>query len=177
MTDEKPHQKHKTMAKKKLRIGVITVSTSRYYAGIEEGGTKDESGDVICELARKAGHVIVFRSLVSDFKPDIRLKTLEATKFQVDVILLTGGTGVSPTDVTIESIKPLLDKELPGFGEIFRLESVKQIGGAAMLSRALLGVMNDIVVVCLPGSPEGVRLGMKILLPELPHIVSIATGG
>ncbi|MDG6935205.1 MAG: MogA/MoaB family molybdenum cofactor biosynthesis protein [Nitrososphaerota archaeon] len=172
----KSHEKHRLKARSKLRIAVITVSTSRYYAASEDRGIKDESGDLICRLARKAGHVIIYRSLVSDFKPDIRLKTLEAMKFQVDAIVLTGGTGVSPTDVTIEALQPMLDKELPGFGEAFRSESKKQVGYASMLSRALLGTMNTVVIACLPGSPDGVELGMKILLPELPHIVSIASG-
>ncbi|MDG6928507.1 MAG: MogA/MoaB family molybdenum cofactor biosynthesis protein [Nitrososphaerota archaeon] len=173
----KPHEQHRARGKARLRLGVITVSTSRYRGRADGGRARDESGDLICGAARRSGNTVAYRAIVPDDVTDIRLKLLAAFKEGVDAVILTGGTGVSPTDVTVESVVPLLDKELPGFGELFRAESRAEVGTAAMMSRALLGVARGSVVACLPGSPDGAALGMKLLLPELPHISSIARGG
>jgi molybdenum cofactor biosynthesis protein B len=172
-----PHELHKSKARQRLKGAVITVSTSRYYNGIEGIKIKDESGDIICSELRKNGHIIFYRSLVPDDIIAIRLKVLEAARYHIDFIITTGGTGIAKTDVTIEAIQPLLDKVLPGFGEYFRLESRKRIGTSSIMSRALLGSMNGIVIACLPGSPDSARLGTKIILQELPHLVSLASGG
>lgn len=172
-----PPEEHRAAARQRLKVGVITVSTSRYYNRVDGVEVKDESGDIIVQEGRRAGHTVMYRTLIPDDINMIRLKILEAASFQVDVIFITGGTGISKTDVTIEAVQPMLDKLLPGFGELFRMESYKQVGPAAMLSRAMLGSMNGIVIACLPGSPEGVNLGMKLLLGELPHIVHLSVGG
>jgi len=171
-----PHEQHRAKARQGLKGAVITISTSRYYNGIEGINVKDESGEIICKELRKNGHTVFYRSLVPDDILAIRLKVLEAAKYQVDFIITTGGTGIAKTDVTIEAIQPLLDKVLPGFGEYFRYESKKKIGTSSIMSRALLGSMNGVVVACLPGSPDSVRLGTKIILQELPHLVSLASG-
>lgn len=85
---------------------------------------------------------------------------------------MTGGTGISPRDRTPEAVKPLLDIELPGFGELFRMLSYAEIGAATMLSRALAGRRSGVLIFCLPGSQAAVRLAVdKILVPELPHLV------
>ena len=90
----------------------------------------------------------------------------------LDAILLTGGTGISPRDQTYETVSLLLTKPLPGYGELFRMLSYAEIGVAAMLSRACGGVMGNKIVLTMPGSPHGVRLAMeKIILPELKHLV------
>ena len=89
----------------------------------------------------------------------------------IEVIITTGGTGISKRDITIETIKPLFQKELDGFGEIFRYESYKEVGTGAILSRATAGVYNGTLIVALPGSPHAVDLGMKIIIPELGHLV------
>jgi molybdenum cofactor biosynthesis protein B len=92
----------------------------------------------------------------------------------VDVLIVTGGTGLSNTDVTFESISPLLDREIPGFGEIFRRVSYDEIGSAAMMSRAFAGTAGAKAVFCLPGSPNGVKTAMeKLILPELGHIIGL----
>jgi molybdenum cofactor biosynthesis protein B len=97
------------------------------------------------------------------------------TSRDVDVIIVTGGTGLSQTDVTFESISPLLDRQIPGFGEIFRRISYDEIGSAAMMSRAFAGTIRDKAVFCLPGSPSGVKTAMeKLILPELGHIIGLA---
>jgi molybdenum cofactor biosynthesis protein B len=93
----------------------------------------------------------------------------------VDALIITGGTGLSSTDVTFEAISPLVDREIPGFGEIFRKISFDEIGSAAIMSRAFAGTVKGKAVFCLPGSPNGVRTAMeKLILPELGHIVGLA---
>ena len=93
------------------------------------------------------------------------------------MLLLTGGTGISPRDRTPEAVQPLLDLELPGFGEIFRMLSFQEIGPAAMLSRAFAGRIGQVLVFCLPGSTNAVRLAAeKLLVPELPHLVHHSRG-
>ena len=99
---------------------------------------------------------------------------VEGAISRVDVVILTGGTGIAPRDVTIEAIRPLLDREIEGFGELFRMLSFNEIGAAAFLSRALAGVVGGKILVALPGSPAACRLGLeKLLLPELGHVASL----
>ncbi|MFQ5553151.1 MAG: molybdenum cofactor biosynthesis protein B, partial [Thermoplasmata archaeon] len=103
---------------------------------------------------------------------------LDAALPQVAVVVVSGGTGLSPTDVTIETIAPLFQKELDGFGEVFRSLSYRDIGTAAIMSRATAGVIDGVLVACLPGSPKAVRLAMEeVLLPEMGHIVEQLSGG
>jgi molybdenum cofactor biosynthesis protein B len=137
--------------------------------------TNDVSGDIIEELAASAGHRIVGRRLVSDSKSMIHSAIHAAfANRNVDVMIVTGGTGLSPTDVTFESISPLLDKEIPGFGEVFRRISYDEIGSAAIMSRAFAGTVGGRVVFCLPGSPNGVKTAMEnLILPELGHIIGL----
>jgi molybdenum cofactor biosynthesis protein B len=90
----------------------------------------------------------------------------------VQVVLLTGGTGITSRDSTFEAVEGLLDKRLPGFGELFRMLSYEEIGAAAMLSRAQMGIHARRIVVSLPGSPNACRLALdKLLVPELGHLV------
>ncbi|MEE9173753.1 MAG: molybdenum cofactor biosynthesis protein B, partial [Thermoplasmata archaeon] len=104
-------------------------------------------------------------------------EALDAALAQASVVIVSGGTGLSPTDVTIETIAPLFQKELDGFGEIFRSLSYQDIGTSAIMSRATAGVIEGKLVVCLPGSPKAVRLAMEeILLAELGHIVEQLSG-
>ena len=94
----------------------------------------------------------------------------------LDVVVLTGGTGVSTTDVTIETVRPLFEKEIEGFGEIFRSVSYQKIGIAAALSRATAGVSKGKVVLCLPGSPDAVKTALGLFLGEVPHVLHLARG-
>jgi molybdopterin adenylyltransferase len=137
----------------------------------------DESGDLAQRMIEGAKGVVTLRKLVPDDAKLLSSTVSRALKAEdLDVIVLTGGTGVSTTDVTIETLRPLLEKEIEGFGEIFRSISYKKIGAAAALSRATAGVANGKVVLCLPGSPDAVRTALDLFLGEIPHTLYLARG-
>jgi molybdenum cofactor biosynthesis protein B len=147
---------------------VITVSDTRR-------AVDDRSGDAIARLLEHAGHRVARRAWVADERAAIRRAVRGALGVRgVDVVLVTGGTGVAPRDVTPEALQPLLTRTLPGFGERFRALSWTQVGSAAWLSRALAGVAAGRLVVALPGSTRAVELAMReLLLPELGHVVRL----
>ncbi len=149
-----------------MRCGVITVSNSRTEA-------TDDTGRGIREALERAGHMVAFYAVVKDDVAAIR-GTLEEALREADVVLTNGGTGLAPTDVTLEALEPLWSKRLEGFGEIFRWLSYREIGTPAMMSRAAAGVIQGGFVACLPGSPSGARMAVEqVLLPELGHIVGL----
>ena len=169
---------HKKEAPKKLGFTVIVVSTSRFRDFEAGKQVIDESGDLIVETLKAHGHSVFMRDLIPD---DSRLieahvkKALQSPK--VDAIITCGGTGINPSDVTIETVEPLLDKQLPGFGEIFRWLSYEEIGSAAIMTRAVAGVVKGKAVFCLPGSPQAVKLCLeRLILPEAGHIILHARG-
>jgi molybdenum cofactor biosynthesis protein B len=162
-------EQHRSQAPQSLRIAVMTISDTRTLA-------TDTSGAFILELAQAAGHRIVDRTLIADASDQIRT-ILEAYRdsSDLDAVLITGGTGISPRDQTIEIVSEVLTKLLPGYGELFRMLSFAEIGPAAMLSRAVGGLMGKMVVMVMPGSKNAVELAMtRLILPELPHIVQQA---
>ena len=170
-------RKHKAEAPKKLNFAVIICSSSRYRDFKARKPVEDPSGDLIVETLQKAGHTVVFREIVPDDKVLIGKYVSKALGSEdVDSIILCGGTGISPKDVTIEAVRPMLVKTLPGFGELFRKLSFDEIGSAAVLSRALAGVADQgKAVFCIPGSPQAVRLVLeKLILPEVGHILKHA---
>jgi molybdopterin adenylyltransferase len=134
----------------------------------------DEGGDAAEAEVRRAGNVVASRGLLSDDVRTIRKEVGSFLKGDDDVLLVTGGTGVSSRDVTIEAVRPFFQKELDGFGELLRRLSFDEIGTAALLTRATLGVADGKVIMCLPGSPGAVKTAMKAFAAELPHIVHIA---
>lgn len=149
------------------RCAVITVSDSRTPE-------TDESGPLARRLLEEAGHTVVHTSLIPNIEVRVRsdvLKLLENA--DTDVIILSGGTGLGARDRTVEAIRPLLDKELPGFGELFRVLSwQEQIGTAAILTRSLAGAARGKLLVSLPGSRAAVELALtRLLLPELRHLL------
>ena len=167
---------HKESSPTLASVYVLTCSTSKFRQLQKKEQTDDVSGDLISRLAVDAGHKVVGRKLIPDSKPMIRsaLRTALSNR-EVDVLIVTGGTGISTTDVTFETVSPLLDRELPGFGEIFRKISYDEIGSPAMMSRAFAGTIKGKAVFCLPGSPDGVKTAMeKLILPELGHIIGLA---
>ena len=145
-------------------VAVITVSDTRTVE-------TDESGKLIHTLAAAAGHVVVDYRIVKD-EPDQVLRALnEFAAGLARVLIFNGGTGIGQRDRTYDVIAKSLDKELPGFGELFRMLSYQEIGAAAMLSRATGGVYRGKVVFSTPGSPHAVRLALeKLILPELQHL-------
>jgi molybdenum cofactor biosynthesis protein B len=150
------------------RCAVITVSDTR-------GANDDGSGDAMTRGLERAGHGVVSRAWVKDQVPAIR-RSLRAAlaRRDVDAVLLTGGTGIAPRDRTPEAILPMLERELPGFGERFRDLSYRQVGGAAWLSRAGAGITNGRLVIWLPGSTGAVELAIsKLVGPELAHAIRL----
>lgn len=167
---------HKTTAPTSLGLFIITCSTSKFKQLKAGEKPEDTSGDIIQQAALDAGHQLRGRELINDSKAMIRETVSKAFAMKrVDTVIITGGTGLSPRDVTIETVRPLITKEISGFGELFRKLSFDEIGPAAMLSRALAGLVKDKVVFCLPGSPNAVRTAMeKLIVPELGHIIRVA---
>ncbi|HET7585547.1 MAG TPA: molybdenum cofactor biosynthesis protein B [Gemmatimonadaceae bacterium] len=149
-----------------LRCAVVTVSDSRTEA-------TDESGALMRTLLTGAGHSVAHYALLRNDEPAITAHLRELLAMELDVVLLTGGTGLGSRDRTVEAVRAVLQKELPGFGELFRMLSYQeQIGTAAILSRAVAGGAHGIFVVSLPGSRAAVELALtRILLPELRHVV------
>jgi len=127
-------------------------------------------------MLRELGYTVEYQGVVKDDVTMIRASVIRAITGDFDAILITGGTGVSPTDVTVEAVKSLFDKELEGFGEIFRMESYKKIGAAAALSRACAGVSGSKLIMAVPGSPWAVETALELFGQEIPHIIFIARG-
>ena len=164
-------QQHRNESASQIACGVITVSDTRTLES-------DLGGQTIADLIEKAGHQLVCREIVPDEPTTVRdmIAKLAATD-PIDILLITGGTGIAARDQTPEAIGPLLTKTLPGYGELLRMLSYQEIGPAAMLSRAAGGLIGSTVVLTMPGSPAAVRLAMeKLILPELGHLVMLARG-
>ena len=157
---------HRRAAREKLDLAVVTVSDTRTLA-------TDTSGALIIELALELEHRIVARHLIRDEPAEMTpLLVGLCAVAELDAILVTGGTGISPRDRTYETVSALLTKPLPGYGELFRMLSYSEIGPACLLSRAVGGLIGQKVILVMPGSRAAVELAMrKIILPELPHIV------
>jgi molybdenum cofactor biosynthesis protein B len=154
------HQKH---ARANLKVGVITASDSR-------SPETDESGKLIRTLLEAAGHLVVYYEILPDDGEKISAALVNNLP-NLDAIIINGGTGITARDGTTEVVKSVIDKELEGFGELFRMLSFQEIGAAAMMSRAVAGVRHGKFVAAVPGSPDACRLAMeRLLLPELGHI-------
>jgi molybdenum cofactor biosynthesis protein B len=151
--------------KRSIAAAVLTVSDTRTL-------TTDTSGAAAQELLVAAGHRVVTRELVRDDQAEVaRVVTSWTRRDDIRVALVTGGTGIARRDVTIEAVTPLYSKELVGFGEIFRARSYREIGPAAMLSRASAGIVGSTAVFLLPGSEAAVRLAVaEIILPQVEHL-------
>lgn len=168
--------KHKEKAPKKLGFGIIVVSSSKYRLFKNKARVDDVSGRLATALLEENGHEIFFYTIIPDSKLHILHAVTEALlNDKVDVVVTIGGTGLSATDVTIESLKPVFDKEVEGFGDVFRSISFREIGATSYMSRATAGVIAGKVIYCLPGSPHAVKVAIKeLILPEAGHLVYIA---
>jgi molybdenum cofactor biosynthesis protein B len=165
-------EEHRREAPDQLRFAVITISDTRTEA-------TDKGGDTLARAIEGAGHLVQTRERVRDQVRDITVAVRRAaTDPEVDLVLTTGGTGIAPRDVTFDTLREVFDSEIPGFGELFRWLSYKEIGSATLLSRALGGLIKGKVVLALPGSPKALELAMnEIVLKEAGHLVSQASGG
>ena len=172
MSDPKPsspEHHHRRSAPAEVSTAVITVSDTRTLES-------DTGGGRVVELLGGAGHPVALREIVKDEPAEIAAALHAALdRDDVQAVIFTGGTGVAPRDVTPDAIEPLLDRVVPGFGELFRTLSYQEIGSAALLSRALAGLASGRVVFVLPGSRGAVGLAMeKLVLPELGHLAAEA---
>jgi molybdopterin adenylyltransferase len=155
---------HRKDAPKSVRCFVLTISDTRTEAN-------DTSGNAIRELLSSAGHELTGRQIVRDEPATVR-EAVVTQASNADVVITTGGTGITARDSTYEALVGVLDKRLDGFGELFRMLSYAEIGSAAMLSRAIAGTIERTAVFALPGSEHAVRLAMtKLILPEIGHVV------
>lgn len=159
-------REHKKQSPQKLRVGILSVSTTRSLAD-------DKSGIWIRKAATKEGHQIVCHKVISDDVEMISAAVKEViAELSPQALILTGGTGISVKDVTIEAVRPLFKKELTAFGAIFSQLSFEEIDSAAILSRATAGIIGSTVIFCIPGSLKACKLACKALIfPELGHIV------
>lgn len=165
----RPHN-HIHENEKSVRAAILTISDTRTL-------DTDVSGEHICTLLKEHTHTVTYREITKDEPQDIEAAIKRMVEEKMDVILTTGGTGITKRDVTIETVRPLLDREMVGFGELFRYVSfTEDIGPAAMLSRAIAGRIGDTIIFSMPGSRGAVDLAMnRLILPELSHIVWEAT--
>lgn len=160
-------KEHKRLAPKQVRCKVITISDTRTKES-------DKSGMLMIDYLENSGHILVDYEIVLDEQSSIKKAIIKGClNEEIDVILTNGGTGIAPRDVTIETVAQVIEKEIVGFGEIFRMLSyTEDIGSAAILSRAIAGVAQGTAIFSTPGSTGAVRLAMeKLIIPELNHVV------
>jgi len=164
------YQEHRAKSPQSVNCAVIIISDSRTEQD-------DESGRLIKQKLSQNGHGLVAYALLKNDAAAIKQKIAELLgQAELQVIIASGGTGLSHRDVTVETISPMLEKKLDGFGELFRSLSYQEIGTASMLSRAIGGVVGGKVILCLPGSLGAVTLAMdKLILPEIGHMVREAS--
>jgi len=156
---------HRAHAPAQVACYLVTCSDSRAQGD-------DKSGRELREGLLRAGHSVVGQVIVRDDTDAIRGALHAAELSGARAVLFTGGTGLTRRDHTVDTLRPLLDRELPGFGELFRMLSFEAVGSAAWLSRALAGTHGELLVFLLPGSPDAARLALeRLILPELGHAV------
>lgn len=181
MSDEHNHEEHSTETgshdhhaddASSVSFGVLTVSSSRT---LED----DTGGDAVVDSIETDNHSVAVRDLVVDDERTIRDRLTELVDNEaVDAVVTTGGTGLTPDDVTPEAATHLFDREIPGFGEQFRAQSVEEVGPHGMLTRATAGIVDGKPVFCLPGSEQAASFGTsELVFPVVGHVVSLAGGG
>jgi molybdenum cofactor biosynthesis protein B len=164
------YEDHKHLSPQIIKCAVIIISDSRTEK-------TDESGKLLVEGLKSAGHDVMSFSLLKNDSEAIQSKMGELLhSAEIQAIITSGGTGASKMDITIETLVPMLDKKLDGFGELFRYLSYQEIGTGSVLSRAMAGAARGKIIICLPGSLKAVKLALeKIILPEIGHMVREAS--
>lgn len=159
---------HEHVRERSRSIAIVTVSTSR-------SPEDDRAGDRMRALLTEADHEVVERRVVPDAIDPLRSAIRDLTG-SADAIVVSGGTGLTPDDVTVEALRPMFAKELDGFGEHFRRRSVEQVDTAVIMTRATAGIVNRTPVFALPGNPDAVELGIaEVVLPEIDHVIELAS--
>jgi len=164
-------KEHRNESKKQLNVAIVSVSSTRTME-------TDESGAWIEARAKKEGHKVMERRVVMDAEGEVRKAIRDIIRdHNADGIIVTGGTGITAGDVTLEAVKPMFRKELAAFGPIFAQLSFEEIDSAAILSRATAGIVSDSVVFVIPGSLAACKLACKnLIFPELGHVSKHARG-
>ncbi len=164
------YQEHKQKSPRSVSCAVLTISDSRTEQN-------DDSGRLIKQKLSQNGHQVTHYFILKDETDSIKKTIYELLgQEELQVIITNGGTGTSRRDITVETIYPILEKKLDGFGELFRFLTYQEIGTGSILSRAMAGVAKGKVILCLPGSPGAAELAMeKIILPEIGHLVREVT--
>ena len=154
-----------------MKAGVLTISDKG-----SKNERKDESGPIVSELLLSIGAAVANYEIIPDEKDVIEQKLIEySDKINLDIIVTTGGTGVSPRDLTPDATLAVLDREIPGFAEAMRMESFKKTPHA-LISRAVAGVRGNTLIINLPGSPKGAKENLEVVLKSIPHTVSKLQG-
>ncbi len=159
-------EEHKEQGPPIVDMGILTMSSTRTRA-------EDRSGEWIAKAARDLGHRVIYHEVIPDEAEAIAGTVLQVIEEKrPHVLLLNGGTGISPKDVTVEALAPLFEKELSAFGPLFSQLSYEEIGSAALMSRSTAGIIGSTAIFCMPGSQKACRLACeKLIFPELGHIV------
>ncbi len=172
MSTPELHRRMAEMEKTEVLFAVITVSTSRYLRKAQGKELSDESGDIATEMIGEAGFRVIYRDIIADNKKQILESLSRAVRRGCNAIIYIGGTGITRDDITVETLRRKFQKEIVGFGEIFRHLSYQEIGPSAMLSRTTAGIYRNTAIFILPGSKNAVRLALeKLILPEIKHII------
>jgi len=162
---------------KDIKVAIIIVSTSRYERKIRGEPFEDESGEMAKRIIEKYGYTVTCKEIIPDEKGTIQMEAKRRIEEGNDAIIFIGGTGLSKTDLTYEAIMEIVEKNMEGFGEIFRMLSYREIGSAAIMSRAIAGILNGRLLVAIPGSPNAIPIALeRLILPELRHIIFHARG-
>jgi molybdenum cofactor biosynthesis protein B len=163
-----PDHAHHAHDVERLGVALLTVSSSRTL-------DDDPAGETLAAAVTEAGHEVAVRDLVADDRDAVRTRVADLVATDaVDAVVTTGGTGVTPDDVTPEAVETLFDKPLPGFGELFRRRSYDEVGTRVVGTRATAGVAGGVPVFCLPGSENAARLGAELVVAEAPHLAGLA---
>lgn len=163
-------EQHRKEADLEIKCAVITLSDSKFELFESKGINEDISGQKLTEKLNEK-YVVNYYKIIPDESDTLINEIKIAIASEVDVIFLTGGTGISSRDITIETVKKLFKKELPGFGEIFRYKTFEELSSGALLTRATAGIYDNTLIFAMPGSPNAVELGLNLVFNELPHLV------
>lgn len=159
-----------------IKAGIFVVSTSRYTMLKKGDEIEDVSGELAKHILENNGIKVKFKKIIGDGLYHIKESFKNVLKDDIGLVIYIGGTGISKTDMTTDALEKLIEKKLPGFGELFRIMTFKEAGTISIMSRALLGVKDGKIIVALPGSSKAVKLALeKVLLPEIKHIFKLIT--